>query len=166
MGAITVILAVLPGRHVYADANNCFAGLGTRSPTDPARPATRTSYAPRLRAAGSTIPFAVSVALGAGVVHRKPRRATAIGWAVWTALASIVIVLRSIDFLDFFDPVQLTWASHALAFAAGMMLVLVLLAIPIVIAFTREDPTGSLPVATGSTGVEERAGERGAGLGP
>jgi len=63
-----------------------------------------------------------------------------------------MLLVRSIDFLDFFDHVELLWTSHVLAFAAGTMLVLVLLGVPVVVIATRERPSDSLPVATDSTG--------------
>ena len=155
--AVIVIVAMLPGRRVYADASNCAGeGLARLANTEARGGSCTPSYTKikRTDAAGGwlAIVLAVSVALGASIVHGRPGRANAIGWAVWTALVSVVIVLRSIDFLDFFEHVDILWTSHVLAFAAGMMLVLVLLAVPIVVIATRERASDSLPAATDLTG--------------
>lgn len=154
---VIVILAKLPGRQIYADANHCFGeGLAGLANTEEHAGSCTPSYTKIVRTepAGGwlAIVLAVSVALPALLVRDRPGRASAIGWAVWTAVVSIVLVVQSLAVLVIFDRGELLWAAHVLAFAAGMMLVLVLLAVPIVVIATRERPSDSLPAARDSTG--------------
>lgn len=154
---VVLIVAMLPGRRVYSDANNCVGnGLAELANTEAHGGSCTSSYTKivRTEAAGGwlAIVAAVSVVFGGLLVRDRPGRASAIGWAMWTALISVLLLMHSTDFLDFFDHVELLWASHVLAFATGMMLVLVLVGVPVVVIATRERPTDSLPVATDSTG--------------
>jgi hypothetical protein len=149
--AVVVVVAKLPGRHVYADANNCFgsalASLGT---TEHHHDECTPSYTRLLRteeAGGwAAIVFAVAVALGAGIVHRKPTRAKAVAWIVWTALAGVGAAVMSFE-LNFFDHVVTLWPTHVLAFALGMLLVFVLIAVPIIAIATRERVSDSSAIA-------------------
>ena len=149
-------LALLPGRRILDDANNCGGnGLAALANTESHGGHCTPSYT-KVRdteTAGGwrAIIFAIAVALGAGIVENKPRRANAIGWAVWTALAGVLVVGLMVD-LDFFSQVEVLWPSRVVSFALGTILVLVLIATPIVVLVTRESPSDSFPVATGSTG--------------
>lgn len=144
-------MAKLPGRRIYADANNCFGyGLASLGMTEHHHVECTPSYT-ELRGteeAGGwyAILFAGAVALGAGIVHRKPTRATAFAWVVWTALAAAGAFVLSFE-LNLFDHVVNLWPTHVLAFAFGMVLVLVLIAAPIIVIATRERATGSSAIA-------------------
>ena len=154
---VVLIFAKLPGRRIYDDANNCFGnGLAELANTESHGGHCTPSYT-KLRATEAAggwraIFFAVAVALGAGIVHRRPTRANAVGWAIWTVLAGAAVAGLLID-LDFFGDVEvLLWTAHVLTFALGTIFVLVLIATPIVTFATRERPSDSLPAARDSTG--------------
>jgi hypothetical protein len=90
--------------------------------------------------------LAVAIALGAGIVYRKPTRAKAILWVVWTALAAAGTAAMSFE-LSFFDDVVLLWPTYVLRFSAGMLLVFVLIATPIVVIASRARASDSSAVA-------------------
>ena len=54
---------------------------------------------------------------------------------------------ESVIELSFFDDVVLLWPTYVLRFAAGMLLVLTVLATPIVVIATRERPSDSSAIA-------------------
>jgi hypothetical protein len=152
---VTVIVALLPGRRIYDDANNCFRnGLAELANTESHGGHCEPSYTRvrETRSAGgwSAIFFVVAVALGAGMVLGRPTRASAIGFAIWTALISAAIAL--FNFQIFGDVEVRLWPSHVLTFAVGTLLVLVLIAAPLVAFVTRERSSDSLPAARDSTG--------------
>lgn len=146
--AIVVVVAKLPGRRVYADANNCAGyGLATLGMTEHRHHECTPSYTKLVRtepAGGwAAIVFAVAVALGAGIVHRKPTRAKSIAWLVWTVLAAAGTAAMSFD-LSFFDDVVLLWPTHVLRFAVGMLLVLTVLATPIIVIASRATDSSAI----------------------
>lgn len=149
------VVALLPGHRVYGDANNCFgyalASLGnTEHHEDHCTP----SYTKleRTEPAGGwpVVGLAVAIAIGVGVLYRKPRRSIAILCWLWCVLAAAGTLALTLD-LDLFDRVEILWPEKVLAFALGTIGVLVTAA-PVVAFVTREPPSGSLPVARGSTG--------------
>ena len=152
---VIAIVAMLPGRRVYGDANNCFgyaiASLGnTEHHEDHCTP----SYTQleRTDPAGGWPAFgtALAVAIGAAILYRKPERKIAMLFSLWSALSCASIIALSLQ-LDLFDHVVLLWPARVLGFALGMLAILVFAA-PIVALVTRESPSDSLPVARGSTG--------------
>lgn len=146
---ILVVVAKLPGRRVYTDANGC-PGFETLAMTEHRDVECTPSYTKLVRtepAGGwAAIVLAVAVALGAGIVHLKPTRATAIAWVVWTVLAATGTAAMSFE-LSFLDDAVLLWPTYVLRFAAGMLLVLTVLATPIIVIATRERATGSSAIA-------------------
>lgn len=148
---IVVAVAKLPGRRVYADANDCFANaVASLVTTEHHHEHCTPSYTKleRTEQAGgwAAIVFAVAVALGAGILHRRPTRATAIAWVVWTGLAGVGAAVMSFQ-LSLFDHVVSLWPTHVLAFALGMLLVFVLLATPVIVIATRERVSDSSAIA-------------------
>lgn len=148
---ILVVVANLPGRRIYADANNCFGnGLASLGMTESHHFECTPSYTKlaRTEPAGgwAAILLALAIALGAGIVHHRPRRITAIAWVVWTVLAAAGTAAMSFH-LSLFDHIVTLWPGHVLAFAVGMLFVLVLLATPIIVIATRERPSDSTAIA-------------------
>jgi hypothetical protein len=152
---VVVIVAMLPGQRVYSDANNCFGyALASFGNTEHHQIDCTPSYTKleRTDPAGGwpAIGLVVAIAIGAGVLHRRPRRSTAVLFSLWCLLSAAGVFAMTFQ-LDLFDHVETLWPEAVLGFAFGMIGVLVLAA-PIVAFITREKPSDSLPVATGSTG--------------
>ncbi len=153
-GVIPVV-AMLPGHRVYGDANNCFGyALASLGDTEHHVEHCTPSYTKleRTEPAGGwpAIGLAIAIAIGVGVLYRRPRRSTAVLCWLWCMLAAAGTLVLTINF-DLFDRVVVLWPEQALAFVFGTIGVLVTVA-PIVAFVTREKPSDSLPVATGSTG--------------
>jgi hypothetical protein len=152
---VVAVLAMLPGRRVYGDANNCLgyalASLGTTEHHDVACTPSFTRLE-RTEPAGGwpALGTALAIAIGAALLYSRPDRKIALLFWAWSALSGASIVALSFQ-LDLFTHVELLWPEHVLGFALGMLAILVFAA-PIVALVTREPATGSLPVATGSTG--------------
>ena len=151
--AVVVIVAMLPGRHVYSDANNCFGiGIASLGMTESHGGHCEPSYTKleRTEPAGGwpAIVIACAVALAAGILYRKPKRSVAVLFWLWCGLTTGLAIALTIDF-DFFDHVVTLWPEKLLAFAFGTIGVLVFAA-PIVAFATREKPGDSLPVASAS----------------
>ncbi|MBV8756264.1 MAG: hypothetical protein JO257_03245, partial [Deltaproteobacteria bacterium] len=105
--AVIVVLAMLPGRRVYSDANNCFGnGLASLGMTESREHHCEPSYTKleRTEPAGGwpAIVIACAVALAAGILYRKPKRSTALLFWLWSALTTGIAFALTIDF-DFFD---------------------------------------------------------------
>lgn len=151
LSIVVAALAFLPGERVYEETNGCFgqalASLGTTEHLHPdCTPAYRLD---RTEPAGGAmvILLVAAIALGAGIVYRRPTRWTAWLWVVWSVAATIGMFMMSFE-LRLFEHVETLWAAHVLRFALGMIGVLVVIATPVVATFTRERATGSLPSAT------------------
>jgi hypothetical protein len=148
---VIAFVAKLSGWRIYVDSNNCVGnGLEGLANTE-SRPHHCTPSYDRLdhtdEAGGwAAIVFVIAVAIGGGIVYLKPTRATAITWVVWTVLAASGAAAMSVHLNLFDDAVEL-WPSHVLVFAAGVMLVLIVIATPIILIATRETPTGSSAIA-------------------
>ena len=156
--ALTVVLVVvakLPGRRVYDDANNCFGFvMGSMASTEHTTFTCTPSYTKLVgteEAGGwAVVILAAAVALGAAILHRFPGRANAVAFWVWSGLAGTGVAFMTFD-LDLFSHVEILWPEHVLGFALGMLAVVVFVT-PVVAAVTREKPSDSLPVARGSSG--------------
>lgn len=151
--AVVVIVAMLPGRRVYSDANNCVGlGLASLGMTEHHGGHCEPSYTKveRTEPAGGwpAIVVACVVALAAGILYRKPKRSTALLFWLWCGLSIGLAMALTIDF-SFFDHVVTLWPQELLGFVFGMIGVLVFAA-PIVAFATREKAGDPLPVASTS----------------
>ena len=155
LSVVLVVVAKLPGRRVYDDANDCFgAALGSFATTEHSSYVCVPSYTKLVGTedAGGwpVVLLAVAVALGAAILHRFPGRANALAYWVWCGLAGTGVAFMTFD-LDLFSHVEILWPERVLGFALGMLAILVFVT-PFIAAVTREKPSDSLPVARGSTG--------------
>jgi hypothetical protein len=155
LGLVAAVLGFFPGSRVYDDANNCFGrALASLGMTEPRHDDCTASYT-KLKAiqpAGGwpVVGFVLAVALGGAIVHRKPRRAYAFAWTIWTGLIAVALIFVMFD-LHIFEHVVILWPTRVVQFAIGTLLVLVMLATPLVALVTRE-PRDSLPTATDRSG--------------
>jgi hypothetical protein len=155
LAGVLGVVAKLPGRRVYDDANDCFgAALGSFASTEHASYVCVPSYTKLVGTedAGGwpLVLLAVAVALGAAILHRFPGRTNALAYWVWCGLAGTGVAVMTFD-LDLFNHVEILWPERVLGFALGMLAIIVFVT-PIVAAVTREQASDSLPVARGSTG--------------
>lgn len=151
---VIAVVAMLPGRRIYSDTNHCFGnGLASLASTEHHGDSCTPSYTTleRTEPAGGwpAVALAIAIAIGAAILYRKPRRSFAVVFWLWSTLPAVGLVAMTFD-LDFFDRVVVLWPEHVLGFAGGMLGVLVIAA-PILAFLTRDPPSDSLPVATGST---------------
>lgn len=155
LGGVAAVIGFFPGERIYDDANHCWIrgqeSLGTTGHYDENCTPSYTKLRETHPAGGwPVVGFVLAVALGAAIVCRKPRRAYALAWTIWTGLSALALILVMSDFHSF-DNVVIVWPTYVTQFAIGMLLVLVMGATPLVAVFTRE-PRGSLPVATDRSG--------------
>jgi hypothetical protein len=152
---VIVVVAMLPGRRVYSDANHCLGyALASFGNTEHHQVDCTPSYTTleRTEPAGGwpAIGTALAIAIGAAILYRKPERRIAMLFWLWSALSCASIIALTFQ-LDLFEHVELLWPAHVIGFALGMLAILVFAA-PVVALVTREKPSDSLPVARGSTG--------------
>ncbi|MEO6774824.1 MAG: hypothetical protein ABI467_17750 [Kofleriaceae bacterium] len=150
LGVVLVAITFLPGRRVYDDANNClgraFAGFATTEHRhDDCSPSYTELKATEPAGGWPLVGFAIVVAIGAGLVHRRPRRRYAWAWVASTALAAVALFVTTFE-LHFFEYVETLWPAAVLDIALGTILVLVLLAAPAAALLSRER-AGGLPPA-------------------
>src|SRR5690348_1057063 len=110
LSVVVVALAFLPGRRVYADANNCIgnalASFGMMEHHHEECAPSYTELVATRPAGGSfALVFVAAVAIGAGIVYRRPERWTAWLWAIWTVAAGIGAWLMTSFDLNLFDHV-------------------------------------------------------------
>ena len=151
IGLVAAVIGLFPGTRVYDDANDCFgralAGLATTEHHhDDCTPAYTVLKATQPAGGWPVVGFVLAVALGGAIVYRKPRRAYAFAWTIWSGLSAVALIFVMFDF-HLFEHVVILWPTYVTQFAIGMLLVLVMVATPLVAVLTRE-PRDSLPVAT------------------
>ena len=150
LGVVAAVIGFFPGSRVYDDANNCFgqaiASLGMTEHHTSDCTASWTKLVEVQPAGGwPVLGFVLAVALGAAIVYRKPRRAYAFAWTLWTGLMAVALIVVMFDF-HIFEHVVILWPTHVVELSLGMLLVLVMIGAPLVALVTRE-PSGSLPTA-------------------
>jgi hypothetical protein len=145
LGAVTAVIAQLPGERVYDDEANCFGnGLVGIFTTEHHSTACTPSYT-RLavtRPAGG-IPLALCLVImltPAFAVWRSPTRRAALRWIAWTVLSSLAcsVAMFAVEFhLDIFMRTIEEWPQQAVFAMTAATIALLLVVLPLILATSK-----------------------------